>query len=56
VASGASVSADIGGDDLYVGIVVLVTDGYLSYLEVYSIGDPVRTLPPAEEVHPRPAR
>lgn len=56
VTSGAPVSADISGGDQYVGIVLLVHDGYLSYLEVYSIGEPVRLLPPVEEIRPRPTR
>jgi len=52
----APVSADISVGGQYAGITLLVADGYLSYLEVYSIGEPVRRLPPLEVIHPRPAR
>ncbi|MGC1215464.1 MAG: hypothetical protein WA890_29935 [Micromonospora sp.] len=56
VISSAPVSADISVGDQYAGVVLLVDNGYLSYLEVYSIGEPVRALPPLEEIHPSPAR
>lgn len=56
VLSGAPVSADISDGEFYAGIVLLVDgEGYLSCLEVYSIGDePVRRLPPAEQIKARP--
>lgn len=56
VVCSAPVSADISVGDHSAGIVLLVADGYLSYLEVYSVGEPVRVLPPPEEILPRPAR
>lgn len=55
VVCGAPVSADISEGDQYAGAVVLVSAGYLSYLEVYSIGEPIRSLPASEKIHPRPA-
>jgi hypothetical protein len=56
VLSGAPVSADISDGEFYAGLVLLVDgEGYLSCLEVYSIGDePVRRLPPAEQINARP--
>jgi hypothetical protein len=56
VLSGAPVSADISDGEFYAGIVLLVDgEGYVSCLEVYSIGDePVRQFPPAEQINARP--
>lgn len=56
VLSGAPVSADLSDGEYYAGIVLLVDgEGYLSCLEVYSIGDePVRQLPPVEQINARP--
>jgi len=50
------VSADIRAEGLDAGIVLLVDgDGFLTCLEVYSIGDePVRRWPPIDTIHPRP--
>lgn len=58
VSCGAPVSADISNDGLDAGIVLLVdADGYLTALEVYTLGDePVRRWPPVDTVHPRPSR
>ncbi|MEU1244237.1 hypothetical protein ABZ388_28125 [Micromonospora parva] len=58
VLSAAPVSADISNDEFYAGIVLLVDgEGYLCCLEVYSIGDePVRRLPPVEQINARPQR
>ncbi|KAB1920178.1 hypothetical protein F8280_24065 [Micromonospora noduli] len=58
VLSGAPVSADISDDEFYAGIVLLVDgEGYLCCLEVYSVGDePVRRLPPVEQINARPQR
>jgi hypothetical protein len=58
VQHGAPVSADISDGEFDAGIVLLVDgDGFLSCLEVYSIGDePVRRLPPVVTVHPVPTR
>jgi hypothetical protein len=55
---GAPVSADISDDEYDAGIVLLVdSDGFLSCLEAYSIGDePVRRFPPPDRIHPRPTR
>ncbi|WP_307803803.1 hypothetical protein [Micromonospora echinofusca] len=54
VISDAPVSADICDGDTWAGLVLLVDDGYLACLEVYSIGEPVRRLPPPHTVRPRP--
>ncbi|MCW6003744.1 hypothetical protein K1W54_04005 [Micromonospora sp. CPCC 205371] len=56
VLSSAPVSADLSDGEYYAGIVLLVDgEGYLSCLEVYSIGDePVRRLPPTEQINARP--
>ncbi|RIV31606.1 hypothetical protein [Micromonospora radicis] len=58
VLSGAPVSADISDGEFYAGVVLLVDgEGYLSCLEVYSIGDePVRRFPPVEQINARPQR
>ncbi|WP_412538719.1 hypothetical protein R8Z50_23045 [Longispora sp. K20-0274] len=57
VTSGAPVSADVSDDDQDAGIVLLVDDaGYLSCLEIYSIGDPVGEFPAVEWINPYPAR
>ncbi|MCG5436155.1 hypothetical protein [Micromonospora foliorum] len=56
VISAAPVSADISSGDTYAGVVLLVDGGFLSCLEAYSIGEPVRNLPPAHVIRPRPAR
>ncbi|MDG9678941.1 hypothetical protein [Micromonospora sp. DH14] len=58
VLAAAPVSADISDDELYAGIVLLVdAEGYLCCLEVYSIGDePVRRLPPVEQINARPQK
>jgi len=55
VISAAPVSADISDGDTYTGVVLLVNSGFLSCLEVYSIGEPVRRLPPPHAIWPRPA-
>jgi hypothetical protein len=54
VMSAAPVSADISDGVCYV--VLLVDDGFLSCLEVHSIGEPVRDLPQPGTISPRPAR
>ncbi|MEH1166849.1 hypothetical protein V6V47_15835 [Micromonospora sp. CPCC 205539] len=56
VVTTAPVSADLGEGDSYAGVILLVRDGFLSCLEVYSIDEPVRSLPPADTIRPRPAR
>ncbi|WP_307812986.1 hypothetical protein [Micromonospora coerulea] len=56
VISPAPVSADISDGDTYAGVVLLVDGGFLSCLEVYSIGEPVRDLPPPHAITPRPVR
>ena len=57
VTSGAAVSAGITDEEQDAGVVLLVDDaGYMSYLEVYSIGDPVREFPAVEDINPYPAR
>ncbi|MEU5781398.1 hypothetical protein [Micromonospora lupini] len=56
VISAAPVSADISDGDIYAGVVLLVDGGFLSCLEVYSIGEPVRNLPPAHAIRPHPVR
>ncbi|WP_433553480.1 hypothetical protein ACQP08_09670 [Micromonospora zamorensis] len=56
VISVAPVSADISDGDTYVGVVLLVDSGFLSCLEVYSVGETVRRLPPADAIWPRPAQ
>lgn len=54
----APVSADLSDGEYYAGIMILVDgDGYLSCLEVYSIGEePVRQLPTTEQIHAVPQR
>jgi hypothetical protein len=56
VLSSAPVSTDLSDGEYHAGLVLLVDgDGYLSCLEVYSIGDePVRRLPPAEQINAYP--
>lgn len=58
VLASAPVSADLSDGEYYAGIVLIVDgEGYLSCLEVYAIGDePVRQLPPAEQIDARPQR
>lgn len=57
VTSGAPVSADISDEDQDAGVILLVDNaGYMSCLEVYSIGDPVREFPAVEHINPYPAR
>jgi hypothetical protein len=58
VLASAPVSADLSDGEYYAGIVLIVDgEGYLSCLEVYAIDDePVRQLPPAEQIDARPQR
>ncbi|MEU7774952.1 hypothetical protein AB0C44_26860 [Micromonospora taraxaci] len=56
VISRTPVSADISDGDTYAGVVLFVDGGFLSCLEVHSIDEPVRVLPPPDAITPCPVR
>ena len=57
VVSGAPVSADISDEEQDAGVILLVdAAGYMSCLEIYSIGNPIRQLPAVELLNQRPSR